>query len=343
MDRQIGLYSRILRDVTDGVMVLDAQGAVMFINPSGKALLGIGDDAVGRKYAEVMREGMTRENDGFHQFLLDAVYDKENAHKGQVDYTRPDGAKQRISISTEFLRGEDGASREGVVIQFSDITELTRLQQRQKDASVVFVTVISCVCGWMFICVIWELLGRPISTHWMTQIVQLCGVIMFAFILKNTSFTVKDMGLGIKNIGKIIRLDTLIALGGLAALILAKLVVRKLVPGFFDANEPFWNWKMGFSQWIYPLTVVLQEFLTRGVMHENLRRIFTGKHSETIAIIVSSLIFGVLHIYLGIVYMAGATLLLGALGMLYRKQNTIWGLCIPHYICGIALTFLGWG
>ena len=34
-------------------------------------------------------------------------------------------------------------------------------------------------------------------------------------------------------------------------------------------------------------------------------------------------------------------IVLDGLGVLYRRQNTIWGLCNPHYVLGMALVFLG--
>ena len=95
-----------------------------------------------------------------------------------------------------------------------------------------------------------------------------------------------------------------------------------------------------FADVIYPLTVILQEFLARGVMQENLRRIFTGKHAGALSIIVSALVFGVLHIAYGLPYMLGAALLLGVLGILYHKQGNIWGLCIIHYVLGEVTAFL---
>ena len=64
-------------------------------------------------------------------------------------------------------------------------------------------------------------------------------------------------------------------------------------------------------------------------------------YREAAAIVVSSLVFGALHLFLGLIYMLGAVVLLGGMGVLYRRQNTIWGLCIPHYVLGMALTFLG--
>ena len=124
-------------------------------------------------------------------------------------------------------------------------------------------------------------------------------------------------------------------------MLLAKAVLLKVAPGYFPQGAPFWDWSAGsVADIFYPLTVILQEFLARGVMQESLRRIFTGKRAEFLAILVSALVFGVLHIAYGFPFMMAASLLLGVMGVLYRKQGNIWGLCIIHYVLGEVATFL---
>lgn len=75
-------------------------------------------------------------------------------------------------------------------------------------------------------------------------------------------------------------------------------------------------------------------------MQENLKRIFTGKYAGVLSIVISALVFGVLHIAYGLPYMLASSLLLGVLGVFYDKQGNIWGLCIIHYVLGEAATFL---
>lgn len=341
MNEEVKMIPHILRDVTDGVLVLDRQGTILFLNPSGRRMLEFGPEAVGQKYAAVMLQKNQKGNDSFHQFLLDSLDDSENTHKGEIVYTKSDGTEINLRMTTSFLFDESGENYQGVVVQFADITEIVRLRRKQEESSTVFIAGIVYVCFWVFFYTVWDLLGRPLSEHILTQVVQALGVLVFLFILKNTSFTRQDMGLGTKNLLPAIRTDTVIAAVGLGLLILLKLVLIRVVPDFFGTDAPFFNLKLGWSEIFYPFVVVLQEFLTRSVMHENLRRVIAGKNKEWAAIFVSTILFGVLHIHMGIVYMVGAMILLGALGMLYRKQGTIWGLCIPHYVLGLSLTILG--
>ncbi len=341
MVQEAKMIPRILRDVSDGVLVLDKQGTILFLNPRGEEMLEFGMDAVGKKYAAVMLGKKQKGNDSFHQFLLDSLRDSEYRHKGEITYTKSNGETIYLQMTTSFLFDESGKEYEGVVVQFADVTEKVLLRKKQEESSVVFISVIVYACGWVLLYAIWDFVGRPISDQLLTQLVMLFGFVVFLIVLRKTSFTLKDLGLQFKNIKSAVIVDSIIAVVGVLLLIVVKFIIMKIAPGFFGEDQPFFNFNFGWGEYFYPVTVVLQEFLTRSVMHENMRRVITSKYSEWLAIIVSSLLFAVLHIHKGIFFMVGAMILLGALGMLYRKQRTIWGLCIPHYILGLSLTIFG--
>lgn len=336
---EIGFLSRVTRDITDGLMVLNLRGEIVFVNECISGLLKTGEIRLGAKYAEVMMTGDSGQNDAFHQFLLDAVYDKSIVHKGNLSYRCPDGTDKIFHVTTSFLFGEDGSTKEGVVIQISDITVIAAFREKVNDSAKVFVVLMTALCLWVISCSIWEALGRPISDTAMTKMVEVFGIVLFHYLLTHTSITLKDMGLGTKNIGRALLVDGSMAVLCLLILGLIKLFLIKA--GRFSADEPFLRFdRFGPGSWIYPITVVVQEFLTRGVVQESIRRIIPGKYSMALSIITSSLFFAALHIHKGIVFMAGAFLLLSIFGIIYRKQKTIWGLCIPHLLLGWALTLL---
>ena len=334
------IVPRILRDMSDGVLVLDAGGRVLFLNRQGAALLGTGE-LEGARYAALMAEDEDGENDGFHQFVLDAVYDKENTHTGEADYRAPGGERRRFRLTSSFLKSEDGGERAGVVVVFSDITETARLHQQRRESSTIFAVLMICVCAYLFLWSLLRYLDAEPPGWVMNLMIEAISVVMFIIVLKTTSFSIRDIGLRVTNARATFVPDIAITLAACAVLIGGKVVLLRTVPGFFPEGAPFWDWSVAtFADVIYPLTVILQEFLARGVMQENLRRIFTGKHAGALSIIVSALVFGVLHIAYGLPYMLGAALLLGVLGILYHKQGNIWGLCIIHYVLGEVAAFL---
>ena len=77
------------------------------------------------------------------------------------------------------------------------------------------------------------------------------------------------------------------------------------------------------------------------MIYGSIRKMFDGKKSVITAIILSSLLFGAVHIAHGFMYMIAAIILLGSLGGLYEKQRNIWGVALIHYVLGQAACCLG--
>lgn len=334
------LLPRVTRDISDGLLVLDLSGCISFVNPAAKRLLGVDDISAGEKYVGIMMKDGGK-NDSFHQMLLDAVYDKNILHKTELRYVRPDGTERIFRVSSSFLFGENGEEKEGVVIQFSDVTEETVSREKHHDAAVMLVILITFVSLCVLNYAVWDSLGRPIDQSILTKIAEIVGFVAAAAIMRHTGIKYEDMGLRIKGAGKYIRKDFMITAVIMAVIIGGKFLCRIFLPKLVSPDAPFFYWYAAeIYDYIYPITVVAQEFLTRGLMHESIARIIPGKHAEGVAIIVSSLFFSAVHIHMGLPYMIGSFVLLSVFGMVYCKQRTIWGLCIPHFFLGESLKFL---
>ncbi len=336
------ILPRILRDMQDGVLALDTKGNIIYLNAQGQEMLGETERLIGTQYANFMMRSGTSENDAFHELILDAVYDKGKAHNSEVIYRRADQEKRCLKVTTSFLFGEDGESRMGVVAVFSDITEVARLNRQKKEATAIFTILMVCVSFYIFLWSFLRSIDSVPPTWIMTKIIETISLLMLPIILKTTSFSIHDIGLKVSNPKATFVPDILIAMGIVIVMSIAKAVILKVAPGFFPANTPFLNWSnLGPSDAIYIFTAILQEFLARGVMQENLRRIFTGKNGKYMSIVISALLFGVMHVAHGFTFMIGATVLLGTLGLLYNKQRNIWGLSIIHFVFGEAAVILG--
>ena len=332
------LDTRVLRDFDDGIITFGRDGIIRYINPSASLILGLTENTVGKPYQELFG----KENESLWELLAQATEEKETSHRGDVLYRRKDGSTVLLNASCICLRDGDGSRQTTYALHFDDITEIDTLRRKRRESSAVFIGTMTGVSVWIYIVALWRLTGETLSQEIMTQFIHLIALIMFFYIRHYTHFTYEEMGLKIKGIGKAVKTDCLFTVIFAAALFGVKFILMRTSPGFFPAGAPFWDWgRMNWSDIAYPVTVVLQEFLSRGVIHENLRRIFVGKHSEGAAIIVSSLIFGALHIHRGFMYMLAATALLSIFGILYRRQNSIWGLCIPHFVLGEIVWYLG--
>ncbi|MBQ3276586.1 MAG: CPBP family intramembrane metalloprotease [Oscillospiraceae bacterium] len=338
-EMQETLDTRVLRDFDEGIVTMDRRGIIRYINPAASMILGLTDNAVGKLYREVFG----KENDALLDFLADATLEKNTSQRGDILYRREDGSRVRLDTSCICLQDEEDSREISYAIHFEDITEIDALRRKRRESSAVFIGTMTAVSVWIFLVALWQQTGQRISQELMTQCIHAIALIMFFYIRHYTHFTFEEMGLKIKGISGAVKADCLLTAVFAAVLFGLKLVLLRVSPGFFDEGAPFWDWsRLNWSDILYPLTVVLQEFLSRGVIHENLRRIFVGKHSEAMAIVVSSLIFGALHIHRGFIYMIAATALLSIFGVLYRRQNSIWGLCIPHFVLGEIIWFLGY-
>ena len=210
-----------------------------------------------------------------------------------------------------------------------------------KDSSKTFSAFLFGYCCWMVVYALWQYLGQPVSTDVMTHGVEVLGFLMFFYILRHTSLSWKDLGIQTEQPGKTVRTAVLIAVGAIVFMCVGKAVVRIFAPNSFGPEYPFFDIRaFGIRQVIYVVTAGVQEFLARSVIQGNLRRIMVGRHVGAAAIIISSLSFATLHIHLGLMFMLGAALLAGLEGILYEKQQSIYGVWIVHWAFGVAGTLL---
>ena len=337
-EKQETIDTRVLRDFDEGIITFGRDGVIRYINPAASMILGLTDNAVGKRYQELFGA----ENEALWEFLAQATMEKNASHRGDLLFRREDGSVARLNTSCICLRDDKNPRDTSYTIHFEDITEIDVLRRKRRESSAVFIGTMTAVSIWIYVVALWQHTGQRISQEVMTQFIHVIALVMFFYIRHYTHFSLEEMGLKYKGIAKAVKTDCLLTAAFAAILFGAKLILLRVSPGFFPAGAPFWDWsRLNWSDFTYPLTAVLQEFLSRGVIHENLRRIFVGKYSEAAAIIVSSLIFGALHIHRGFMYMIAATALLSIFGILYRRQNSIWGLCIPHFVLGEIVWFLG--
>lgn len=340
---QLQMVNRIARDISDGLILIDSKGTVQYINPSAYRLLG--NDALkeGIKYAEYIASDGNSANDAFHQYVLDSVYDKNASHTGSVTYTHPDGSIRYFTIVTSYAGSEDGLRKNGVILRFSDVTDLHRAKVKHDDTIKILIGTITIMALWDYLVAIWEKMGQPISSTALTVIIEVIGVLATLFALRYTSITVTDFGLGTRNLKRNVVVDTALTAAVLGLMIMVKLFLRQFFPDLVSPDRPFFRWDaLHALDLLYIPTVVLQEFLVRGVTQGSLERILPENYPPAVAIIVSSLVFGSIHIHKGIVFMLGAACLLCLFGFLYRKQGSIWGLCIPHLLLSWSLRVI-WG
>ena len=333
-NKAAGIVERITRDISDGLIMIDLSGNVVYVNPSAEELLDDPDLKEGFDVSNYLDQVGSCPNEEFYRYVLDSVRDKEVTHSGTVTYVCSDGSERYFQVKSSFVFSEDGTEQYGVILQFTDVTESRSTQIKYRDAVTVLVAMIVVLSAWCIVYSLWDYLGHPVSKSAMTVIIEALGAAGTLLLLRSTSLTVHDLGLGKGTDLK----KSLINDSTTTAVILLVMIAAK---HFLMPDEPLFYWsRWSVSCTMYPLTVIVQELLTRGVAQSCLILALPDGTPEIIPIVISSLFFGALHLHKGLMFMVGAVLLLSVFGFIYNRQKTIWGLCIPHYVLGLSLTII---
>ena len=121
--------------MSDGVMTLSLKGQIIMFNPAAARILGISaEEVLDRSFAEVFMMEMEG-NDEFNQAILDAIYQSDVGRSITIQFKRRDDTIVTLSVTSSYLRsGEEGSTEHvGVIVVFSDITEIKKLQDHEKE------------------------------------------------------------------------------------------------------------------------------------------------------------------------------------------------------------------
>ena len=125
------IFKNVLDNIPSGVMSLDSDGVVTSFNAAASKIVGLaGEAVVGRTWAEVFSE--MEGADDFADVIFDAVYDTSVGHQRVVEATFL-GRRRSLSLATSYLKEERNGEtvRIGVVVVFSDISEIKELREKE--------------------------------------------------------------------------------------------------------------------------------------------------------------------------------------------------------------------
>ncbi|MFT9847142.1 cyclic nucleotide-binding domain-containing protein [Aneurinibacillus sp. REN35] len=96
--------------------------------------------------------------------------------------------------------------------------------------------------------------------------------------------------------------------------------------------------------WTYLTYVVvapLQEFIARGVMQSSIARLLVGRFRSFVAILVTSLIFGALHLHSSLDLGVAALVTSWLWGWMYTRHQNLIGVSVSHFFIGNWAGLLG--
>ena len=125
------IFRNVLENIPSGVMSLDTDGVVTSFNAAASQIVGLtGEAVVGRTWAEIFSE--MNGADDFADVIFDAIYDTLVGHQRVVEATFFGGTRS-LSVATSYLKEERNGetTRIGVVVVFSDISEIRELREKE--------------------------------------------------------------------------------------------------------------------------------------------------------------------------------------------------------------------
>ncbi len=324
----------ILRDMTDGLVVVDWEGRLKGINPAAEKLLEVKSDGNELFFVQLF-QGDSR-NDGFIQAILDALDSQSKSEHSLCDYYTPDGERKIISIKSTYAKDDD--ERKELIIVLSDVTEREMSLKHNKD--VVFLTSVffAFICVFIFVFKFFDkVLPGVVPPSTITMASLFIMLFLSYLFVKKTS-----VRLHLAWKGKSVLDGVLITALIIAVMCLVKLLLVRFGVLSVTDSAPFFNfgkftWKELY--WYLPC-VLMQEFIARSVVQETLLYIF-GEKNAWLSILILSLLFGTMHVTYSFTMMIGAALMMGVLGMFYHKSRNLLAVSIVHYCCAEAAIILG--
>lgn len=130
----------LLENMADGLIEVDLDGFVRFLNPSACRMLHtVAESIIGRNLSILVcdhRDGAHKHYPTVRELLLQ-VHNQGRMANQEACFQRLDGSEFSVEMSLAPMPGSTGDS-EGVVITFRDVTERLKLEERLRQAATVF-------------------------------------------------------------------------------------------------------------------------------------------------------------------------------------------------------------
>jgi diguanylate cyclase (GGDEF)-like protein/PAS domain S-box-containing protein len=134
---------QLLQAMAEGVVLVDAQKRIAYVNPAASAILDIDPQRMVGRVLDVSVSWRPVHEDG-HDLRPDefpavrALMTGEPQRDVVTGVHRPDGELRWLAINAEPIHPQPGASPDGVVLSFRDITDRRRMETELRTAATVF-------------------------------------------------------------------------------------------------------------------------------------------------------------------------------------------------------------
>lgn len=174
------------------------------------------------------------------------------------------------------------------------------------------------------------------------RIVEVLALAIVITIITKMHLPIRDFGINLNGWKRSIIESVLISMAVIILLALLKIFLNNSHPGIFKETQIFNFGYFGITYITYIIVAPIQEFIARGVMQGSLSKLFSGKNSGLLAILVTSFLFGALHMCHSISLSVVALLTSWLWGWMYNRQKNLLGISISHFLIGNATDLMGY-
>lgn len=327
----------IFKNMSDGIMTVNEEREITYVNAALLEIFHIEkeEDILGKTFENYFMKN--KKNHAFTKFFSLAMDKQMSTKKTSVRYRMDSGEKLYLNIDVSLLnRTNDNSSNKefpGMMILIENDTDRYMLHQREHDCAFIFAGIIFCITLYLMAwsCIRFTL-GIHLNTAVYTVMIEAITFVLFLEIVFFTSFSFRDIGLvpNWKHLKENILETLTIAVIAGAVLVLSKVVLTLFgvqIKSYFIGGS-----LTGLTN--YAFTALLQEFLARGVIQTSVKSLMRIKYQKILGIILTSLLFSLMHMPFGFIFMLGAFVLSIALGYLFERHGDLWGCALLHWFCG---------
>lgn len=327
---------KVFENMSDGIMTVNEKGRITYMNSACEKIFGLPfSELKNQSFEETFLNN--KKNRAFNKLFLNTINKNAATDKTMVKYEH-DGVIKHFNIDVSLILTEEDlpdryGAFPGMVILFDDITESYNLTQHKHDCAYIFAGLIFCISLYLSI---WSLLAFTLhlsyKTSFYTLLIEAMTFLLFLEVSFCTSLSMHDIGLIPKKntIKKTLQESGCLMLIGCCVLVISKIILTLAgiqIKSRFIGGSP-----RGAS--IYLFTAFIQEFLARGVIQTSVKALMQVKYQKQFSILLTSLLFSLMHLPFGFIFMLSAFLLSILLGYLFERHGNLWGCALLHWVCG---------
>ena len=222
------------------------------------------------------------------------------------------------------------------------------LSRQRTQLSSIFVSTVLLTTLYIFVLGFLEtsyITGLPNAENireYASRGIELITLGIVVWLITQTRLPLKDFGLTLKGSKRALPESIAVSAVVIALLALVKVMLNRYSPGIFKETQVFDLSYFGLSYITYLVIAPIQEFIARGTMQGSLSRLFTSRYSGLTAVIVTSFLFGALHMCHSISLSISALLTSWLWGWMYLRHKSLVGVSVSHFLIGNAAGLMGY-